>query len=92
MAGLVVLLSINVQSLRQAIVPNELLGRVSSSLNVLVGLATPLGTMLGGLAIERTQNVALVYAVIGMLIFLTGFMFAFTPFVHAERYLPQDAL
>jgi hypothetical protein len=89
MAGLIVLLSVNVQSLRQAIVPNELLGRVTSSLNVLVGIATPLGTILGGLAIERTQNVALVYATIGGLIFLIGLAFVFTPLGRAERYLPQ---
>jgi hypothetical protein len=42
----------------------------------------------GGLAIERTHNVVLVYAVIGVLVFLIPLGFAFSALGHAERYLP----
>jgi len=89
MAGLVALMGIHMLSLRQAVVPNHLLGRVSSSLAVLVGMAMPLGALLGGFAIERTRNVALVFAVIGGLIFAIGVIFVFTPLRNAERYVVE---
>jgi len=79
----------NVISLRQAIVPNLLLGRVTSVLNVLAGLVTPLGALIGGILIERTRDVALVYGIIGGLIVMIGLTFAFTPLGHAERTIPQ---
>jgi hypothetical protein len=81
--------NINVISLRQAIVPNILLGRVTSVLNVLAGSVSPLGTLIGGLAIDELHNVALVYGVIGGLLVLIGLTFIFTPLGHAERYVPQ---
>jgi predicted MFS family arabinose efflux permease len=89
MAGLVALMGINVLSLRQAVVPNQLPGRVSSSLIVLVGLAMPLGALIGGIAIERAQNVTLVFAAIGGIIFATGVVFPFTSLRHAERYMAE---
>ncbi len=89
MAGLGMLFNINVISLRQAIVPNLLLGRVTSVLNVLAGSVTPLGTLIGGMLIDRTHDVALVYAVIGGLIVVIGLTFMFTALGHAERYIPQ---
>jgi hypothetical protein len=89
MAGLIMLFNINVISLRQAIVPNMLLGRVTSVLNVLAGLVTPLGALIGGILIDQTQDVALVYGVIGGLIVLIGLTFAFTSLGHAERSIPQ---
>jgi MFS family permease len=89
--GLIVLFSINVISLRQALVPNQLLGRVTSTLNVVASSATPAGVLLGGVAIERTQNVGLVYGVIGVLIALVGIGFSFTTLGHAEQYLPTAA-
>jgi MFS family permease len=91
MAGLGMLYNINVISLRQAIVPNLLLGRVTSVLNVLAGSVMPLGTLIGGLLIDRTHDVALVYGVIGGLIALIGFIFVFTPLGHAESYESQAA-
>ena len=69
--------------------PNHLLGRVSSSLAVLVGMAMPLGALLGGFAIERTRNVVLVFALIGGLIFAIGVIFVFTPLRNAERYVVE---
>ena len=87
-AGLGMLFNINTGSLRQAIVPNHLLGRVISIAGVLAWSAIPLGTLLGGLAIAWTGNVALVYAVIGVLTVIIPLLFALTPLGHAERYMP----
>ena len=86
------LFSINTGSLRQLIVPNELLGRVVSIGRVLAGLAIPVGAFLGGLAIQWTGNVALVYGACGVLMVIIPICFAFTALGHAERYLPQDAV
>jgi MFS family permease len=87
--GLGILFNINTSSLRQAIVPNHLLGRVISIASVLAWSAIPLGSLLGGFAISWTKNVALVYGVIGVLYFLIPFTFSFTALGHAERYIPQ---
>jgi MFS family permease len=88
--GLGILFNINTGSLRQAIVPNHMLGRVISIASVLAWSAIPLGSLLGGFAIAWTQNVALVYAVIGVLTFLIPFAFSFTALGHAERYIPAE--
>jgi len=87
--GLVVLFQINTNSLWQEIVPNRLLGRVQSIVLALSWSAIPLGALFGGVAIERTGNVALVYGAIGALITLSALAFSFTALGHAERYLPQ---
>lgn len=88
-SGLGILFNINTGSLRQAIVPNHLLGRVMSIAGVLAWSAIPLGTLLGGAAIETTGNVALVYGAIGTITFFIPLAFSFTALGHAERYLPQ---
>src|SRR6266516_541304 len=88
--GLGILFNINTSSLRQAIVPNHMLGRVISIASVLAWSAIPLGSLLGGYAISWTQNVALVYGVIGVLIFLIPFAFSFTALGHADRYIPKE--
>ena len=88
-SGLGILFNINTGSLRQAIVPNHMLGRVISIASVLAWSAIPLGSLLGGLAIGWTQNVAVVYGVIGVLVVLIPFAFSFTALGHAERYLPK---
>ncbi len=85
--GLGILFNINTSSLRQAIVPNHMLGRVMSIASVLAWSAIPLGSLLGGFAIIRTGNVALVYGVIGALVFLIPFSFSFTALGHADRYI-----
>ncbi len=89
--GLGILFNINTGSLRQAIVPSHMLGRVISVAMVIGLSATPLGALLGGLAIERTGDVALVYAVIGVLTTIIPLAFALTPLGHAERYIPAAA-
>jgi MFS family permease len=89
-SGFGILFNINTVSLRQQIVPNELLGRVISIAGVLAWSAIPLGTLLGGLAIQRTGNVALVYGVIGALVVLVALAFSLSPIGHAERYLDSE--
>lgn len=90
--GLVILFDINSNSLWQEVVPNRLLGRVQSTVSVLSWSAIPLGISIGGAMIEKTQNVALVYSAVGIVIFLTAVAFSFTAVGSAERYLPQDKL
>lgn len=87
-AGFGILFNINTGSLRQAIVPNHMLGRVMSIAGVLAWSAIPLGSLLGGWLINQTQNVGLVYTLIGILTMLIPFGFSFGPLGHAERYLP----
>lgn len=87
--GFGILFNINTGSLRQAIVPNRLLGRIMSIASVLAWSAIPLGAFLGGVIVEQTHNVALVYSVIGGLIILIPFCFSFTPLGRADQYLPQ---
>jgi len=87
-AGLGTLFNINTGSLRQAIVPNQMLGRVISIAMVLAWSANPIGALAGGLLIERTGDVRLIYAAIGIITFMIAFVFRVaSPLGHAERYL-----
>jgi hypothetical protein len=88
--GVLSLLNINTFSLRQAIVPDQMLGRVLSVTGVLAFSAMPLGSIAGGILIERTHNVALVFGGIGVLLFLIPLAFSLTPLGHADRYLPAS--
>jgi MFS family permease len=90
-SGLGLFFNINTISLRQEIVPSHMLGRVISIAGVLAWSAIPVGTLLGGWAIEATGDVALVYAVIGVLTFLIAFSFRFTALGHAEDFIEQQA-
>jgi len=91
-SGLGILFNINTGSLRQAIVPNHMLGRVISVAMVLAWSAIPVGAFIGGLVIEWTHQVALVYAAIGVLTTLIPFCFWFTALGRAELYIPaRDA-
>ena len=86
-AGAGQLLDINTLSLRQAITPPELLGRVISIASVLAWSAIPLGGLVGGYAISRSGNVAAVYAGCGAMQMLLASLFALGPLGHAERYI-----
>ena len=88
--GADVLFMITSYSLTQTAVPNQLLGRVITVTRVLTWSTASLGALLGGLAIERTNNVGLVYAVIGLLIFGITLTFFLTPLGHTESYLPKN--
>jgi MFS family permease len=89
--GLLSLLNINTFSLRQAIVPDHMLGRVLSVAGVLAFSAMPLGSIAGGILIERTHNVALVFGGMGVLLFLIPLAFSLTALGHADRYLPANS-
>ncbi len=88
-SGLGLFFNINTTSLRQQIVPSHMLGRVVSIAGVLAWSAIPLGTLLGGWVIELTDDVVLVYAVIGVLFFAIALAFRFTALGHAEGFLPE---
>jgi predicted MFS family arabinose efflux permease len=91
-SGFGILFNINTGSLRQAIVPNHMLGRVISIAMVLAWSANPIGALAGGLLIERTGDVRLIYAVIGLVTFLIALVFRLaSPLGHAERYLTANA-
>lgn len=91
-SGVGILFNINTGSLRQAIVPDHMLGRVMSIAGVLAWSAIPVGTFAGGLLIQRLgpDRIAIVYAGIGALTFLIPLCFSFTALGHADRYLPAS--
>lgn len=86
-SGLGIMFNINTNSLRQAIAPNHMLGRVMSIAGVLAWSANPIGSYLGGLLLERTNNIPLVFSVIGIGTIIIPVAFAFTPLGRAEQYL-----
>jgi MFS family permease len=88
--GITMLYTINSLSLRQIIVPGHLLGRVISLAGVLAWSAIPLGTFLGGIAIEQTNNVALVYTIIGVIHVCVAIPFFFSRLSQAEQYIPTE--
>ena len=91
-SGFGILFNINTASLRQAVVPNHMLGRIISIAMVLAWSANPIGALVGGLVIERTGDVRLVYAVIGIVTFLIALVFRVaSPLGHAERYLTSTS-
>jgi hypothetical protein len=90
-AGLGTLFNINTGSLRQSIVPNQMLGRVISIAMVLAWSANPIGAVGGGFLIERLGDVRLIYAAIGLVTFLIALAFrVFSRLGHAERYLEVE--
>jgi MFS family permease len=91
-SGFGLFLNINTQSLRQAIVPSHMLGRVASIAGVLAWSAIPLGTLAGGAVIKALgqARVGYVYTGIGVIIFCLALFFRFfTALGHAEDYLPD---
>jgi MFS family permease len=88
-AGFGILFNINTTSLRQQIVPNQMLGRVMSIAGVLAWSAIPLGALLGAAIISWTHNVVGVYAGIGVLTVVIPACFWFSPLGHAEDYIER---
>jgi MFS family permease len=89
-SGLGILFNINTGSLRQAIVPNQLLSRVMSIASVLAWSAIPAGALAGGWIVSATDNVAAVYGVIGILIIcIAAFFRFFTALSDAQRYVDE---
>src|SRR5207302_4869331 len=88
--GLGILFNISSGSLRQAIVPNQLLSRVLSIAGVLAWSAIPAGALVGGWVISATGNVAVVYGAIGVLtICIAAFFRFFTALGDAQRYVDE---
>lgn len=91
-AGLGTLFNINTGSLRQAIVPERMLGRILSVAMVLAWSASPLGALAGGVIVERTGDITVVYAAIGAIVFAIALYFRVaSPLGHAEDYLTTPA-
>ncbi len=90
-SGFGLLLNINTAALRQAIVPDEMYGRVVSIAQVLAWSAIPLGALAGAAAIQLSGSVAGVYAATGALTALIALSFAFSPVAHGDRYLAAAA-
>ena len=84
------LLNINTFSLRQAIVPNQMLGRVLSVAGLLAFSATPIGSLAGGYLFQRTHSVSLVFQGIGVMLFLIPLAFSLTALGRADDYLPVE--
>jgi MFS family permease len=88
--GLGILFNINTGSLRQAIVPNNLLSRVLSIAGVLAWSAIPAGALVGAWVIHVTGKVAAVYGGIGILtICIAAFFRFFTALGDAQRYVDE---
>lgn len=91
-SGLGTLFNINTGSLRQAIVPAHMLGRIISVAAVLAWSMNPLGSMVGGVIVERTGDIATVYAATGAVVFAIALFFRVaSPLGHAEDYLTAPA-
>lgn len=90
-SGFGLLLNINTSALRQAIVPDEMYGRVVSIAQVLAWSAIPLGALAGAAAIKLSGSVADVYAATGALTALIALLFAFSPVAQGDRYLAMAA-
>jgi hypothetical protein len=88
--GADVLFTITSYSLAQIAVPNQFLGRFITVIRVLTWPTASLGALLGGVAIERTHNVALVYAVMGLLLSAISLTFFLTPLGHTDKPLPRN--
>ncbi len=86
-SGFGLLLNINTAALRQAIVPDEMYGRVVSISQVLAWSAIPLGALAGAAAIQLSGSVAGVYTVTGALTALIALSFARSPVAHGDQYL-----
>ncbi len=85
-SGLGTLFNINTGSLRQQIVPNHMLGRIMSIAMVLAWSASPVGAFVGGVVLEATRDVVMLYAVVGVLTVLIPLGFSFGPLGRAESY------
>lgn len=86
-SGLPFAFSVHTVSLRQKIVPDHLLGRVMTVAQTLAWCGFSIGAIAGGVAITATHNVSLVYAAVGLIIFMITSVFWFTPLGRADQYL-----
>ncbi|MDH6578632.1 MFS transporter [Kitasatospora sp. MAP5-34] len=89
-AGLPVLFAIRTLTLRQSIVPEEYLGRVQSVAMVVAGAGQPIGALGGAWLIQRTDQVADVYAGIALAVVVSTLAFWAGPLGKPDRVLVPD--
>jgi predicted MFS family arabinose efflux permease len=87
--GLVGLFDVAFNSILQAIAPNQLLGRVVTFTAVLAIFSVPLSSIVGGLVIDKVQNVIPVFGVLSVFLVGLTLVFVLSPMAHVERHLPQ---
>ncbi|HVU68902.1 MAG TPA: MFS transporter [Ktedonobacteraceae bacterium] len=86
--GCIILFNLNNSSLRQAIVPNNMLGRVLSVSMVTAWSTIPLGALAGGAVTQAFNNFTTpVYAVMGVIFVVVPAFFAFTALGRADHYI-----
>jgi Na+/melibiose symporter-like transporter len=73
--GATVLYNVSTTSLRQRLVPNELLGRVSNVAISFAWCVIPVGSLAGGAIISATGRVDVVYISVGVTIAVTALVF-----------------
>ncbi len=76
--GVGTMVDIAVMSLRQQIVPDSMLGRVTTVSRTVGFAAIPLSTLIGGVLVDQFGNVALMYSAIAMLSLLIALDFGFS--------------
>lgn len=86
-AGLVVVFTIAADSLRQLAVPDHMLATVMNISAVIRYATIPIGGLLGGLAIDKLQDVGLVYFLIGAVSVVIALVFAATPLGRSQTRL-----
>jgi MFS family permease len=79
------LFNIYSNTLRQEILPNELLGRARAIAAMMSFGALPLGALLGGAITNATGSVALVYTGVGLALLFVATIFSFPIQAHAKR-------
>jgi MFS family permease len=87
-SGVIVLFNIAVISLRQSMVSNDMLGRVTGVSSLLGQAFGPPGILLGGWLVMLTNQVALIYEIGGITICSIAIAFSCTALRHTQRYLP----
>ncbi len=90
-SGMGMLFNVVAGSLRQAIVPDQLLGRVMTVAGVLAWSAIPIGSLAGGLFVDATGDVSSLFLAVGAAMIVVPLAFAFTPVGRAARYEPAAA-
>jgi Transmembrane secretion effector len=90
--SMVMLFNIMVEALRQLIIPDHLLGRVKTTARMLVFSAIPVGTLVGGICVQRTGQVGFVFSCVGIILLGLTILFAFSAIGHAELYLPSESI
>ena len=90
-SGMAMLFNVVSGSLRQAIVPENLLGRVMTIASVLAWSAIPIGALASGVFVDATGDVASLFLAIGAAMILVPLVFAFTAVGRAARYAPAAA-